>query len=222
MLSIRIVTTRAALAAAVVVAGVVGAAAQTAQPAATPGKPIQLLQIVERSDKTTKTKSHVKTVAKTVAKTHHKHVATKAHHGPLPANGPAITTVAAVPATDPSAEPALAFAEPMTNVVTVAGQSVQVAEPDDVNDIDRTADTLDKLARKNVAAADAAVAPAPEAPASSALIVTSTSTSAPQGKSSTSGNASWLAEALAALGGAIAAASAAWFLIGSTPQRLYG
>ncbi len=110
-----------------------------------------------------------------VAKTHHKHVATKAHHGPLPANGPAITTVAAVPAIDPPAEPALAFAEPMTNVVTVAGQSVQVAEPDDVNDIDRTADTLDKLARKNVAAADAAVAPAPEAPASSALIVTSTS-----------------------------------------------
>ena len=46
----------------------------------------------------------------------------KSHHGPLPANGPAITTVAAVPATDPPAEPALAFAEPMTNVVTVAGR----------------------------------------------------------------------------------------------------
>jgi hypothetical protein len=205
MLSIRIVATQAALAAAVLVAGVAGASAQTGPAAVTPGKPIQLLQIVERSDKTTKTKSHVKTVGKT----HHKHVATKAHHAPLQANSPAITTVAAVPAIDPPAEPMMALTEPMTNVVTVAGQAVQVAEPDDVNDIDRAADTPEKLARKIVAVADTAVASDPKVPAPDAFIVTST-----QDKSSKSENASWLAEALAALGGAVAAASAAWFLIG--------
>jgi hypothetical protein len=196
------------------IACAIGAAAQTAQPAATPGKPIQLLQIVERSDKTTKTKSHVKPVAKS----HHKHVAAKTHHAPVPANEPAIATVAAVPAIDPPTDPTLAFAEPMPNVVTVAGQSVQVAAPEDVNDIDRAADTLDKLARKNVAAADAAASLGPAVPASTATVVTS----APPDTSAGSVNASWLAEALAALGGAIAAASAAWFLIGSTPQRLYG
>ena len=107
----------------------------------------------------------------------------------------------------------LAVAEPMPNVVTVAGQSVQVAAPEDVNDIDRAADTLDKLARKNVAAA---VSSDSTAAASTETVVTSTP------KVAASGGNAWLAEALAALGGAIAAASAAWFLIGSTPQRLYG
>jgi hypothetical protein len=36
------------------------------------------------------------------------------------------------------------------------------------------------------------------------------------------GSASWFAQVLAALGGAVAAGSAAWFLIGSAPQRTYG
>lgn len=221
MLGIRIFGTSAVLTALILIASAAGAAAQTAQPAAAPGKPIQLLQIVERSDKATKAKSHVKPVAKA----RHRHVAAKAKHGPTPAeqaaDKPAITTVAAVPSTDPAAGQALAFAEPMPNVVTVAGQSVEVAAPDDVNDIDRAADTLEKLARKNVAVADAAVSaavsPDPAAPAPTATIVTPT----PPTPAAADGN-TWLAEALAALGGAIAAASAAWFLIGSTPQRLYG
>ena len=36
------------------------------------------------------------------------------------------------------------------------------------------------------------------------------------------GSASWIAQVLAALGGAIAAGSVAWFLIGASPQRMYG
>ena len=36
------------------------------------------------------------------------------------------------------------------------------------------------------------------------------------------GSTSWIMQVLAALGGAVAAGSVAWFLIGSTPQRTYG
>ena len=36
------------------------------------------------------------------------------------------------------------------------------------------------------------------------------------------GSASWIAQVLAALGGAVAAGTVAWFLIGGGPQRMYG
>jgi len=36
------------------------------------------------------------------------------------------------------------------------------------------------------------------------------------------GSASWIAQVLAALGGAIAAGTVAWFLIGAGPVRTYG
>jgi hypothetical protein len=36
------------------------------------------------------------------------------------------------------------------------------------------------------------------------------------------GSASWIAQVLAALGGAIAAGSVAWFWIGASPRRMYG
>ena len=38
----------------------------------------------------------------------------------------------------------------------------------------------------------------------------------------TVGSASWIAQVLAALGGAIAAGVVAWFLLGTGPQRMYG
>lgn len=36
------------------------------------------------------------------------------------------------------------------------------------------------------------------------------------------GSASWIAQVLAALGGAVAAGTLAWFLIGGGPVRTYG
>jgi hypothetical protein len=36
------------------------------------------------------------------------------------------------------------------------------------------------------------------------------------------GGASWIAQVLAALGGAVAAGAVAWFLIGGGPVRTYG
>jgi hypothetical protein len=36
------------------------------------------------------------------------------------------------------------------------------------------------------------------------------------------GSASWIAQVLAAFGGAVAAGVVAWFLIGGGPQRMYG
>jgi hypothetical protein len=38
---------------------------------------------------------------------------------------------------------------------------------------------------------------------------------------SPAGTSAWVAQLLAAIGGAMAAASVAWFLIGSAPQRTY-
>jgi hypothetical protein len=36
------------------------------------------------------------------------------------------------------------------------------------------------------------------------------------------GSTSWILQVMAALGGAVAAGSVAWFLIGAAPQRTYG
>jgi hypothetical protein len=162
-----------------------------------------------------------------VAKRHH--LATKmARRVPVPAKVSAVTAIAAVVPADPPIDPALAFAEPTPGVVTFAGQSVEVASPDDVNDIDRAADTPDKLVHRDIAAAvpvPAPVAAAPAPVASPAAVIASAHAAviAPSPtieKAPANPDTSWMAELLASLGGAIAAASAvAWFLIASAPRR---
>jgi hypothetical protein len=242
MSSTRIIVVAAALVAAALAAESGSATAQTAQPAATPGKPIQLLQILERPEQKGKAKSSTKTVAKPAAT---KHTASRSHHKskarktakhvatPAPAKDAEATpavTAAEVTKVDPPADPTLAFAEPMADVITVGGQSVRVASPDDVNDIDRAADTPDKLLRSDnaeVAPAAEAASPTPadakptDKPTDKPTVAAAAADPSPTEKAEKP-KGSWMAQALAALGGAIVAASAAWFLIGSAPQRLYG
>jgi hypothetical protein len=130
---------------------------------------------------------------------------------------------------------------PLPTAVVVGGQTVQVAEADQVNEIDLAADNTPPMEsteppsdRADVAAmADtmanaippraAFVAPAP---ADAGQGGNGENASASQNdsvqNSSAVGSASWIAQVLAALGGAIAAGAVAWFLIGAGPVRTYG
>ena len=103
---------------------------------------------------------------------------------------------------------------------------MQVASPDDVNALDLAADDQDAAGAKAATPSDVAD-PDPE-PAAQAMVAAPepaaqamVATPAPQ-DASPIGSASWIAQVLAALGGAVAAGSVAWFLIGSGPQRTYG
>jgi len=194
------------------------------------GKPIQLLQVTTQPDKT-KSKPHAKrimkirTAAKRTGRRHHLaaerpiHVAEAAKPA-APAAAPAdvwanVTPVTA-PATVASAAPApqLAAAAPEStpSELVVGGQTVHVVSPDDANEIDR--------------AADAQIAPSvtatPSAVATAAPAADTATVARAHEQTSHVGSASWIAQILAALGGAVAAGSAAWFLMGSAPQRTYG
>jgi len=110
--------------------------------------------------------------------------------------------------------------------IVVDGQTVQVASPNEVNDIDRDADMSTAPEDAALKGDFSAFAPAaPAEPTASAALAGPTApatmaAAAPQAVSPI-GSASWIAKLLAALGGAIAAGSAAWFLIGSAPPRIY-
>jgi hypothetical protein len=270
MINFRIIA-GAALTASLALAGVRGAAAQSSEAAAAPGKPIQLLHFVDKFGKTAKAKSHVsRKHVRTSAKRHSKHAAKRAakriaHHtpapdAPVPTKIPDDVAAAAVPAAALPSGAAQAVAEPTPAVVTVAGQSVRIASPEDVNELDRAADAPNQLARDTEAGTKAATdetaaapaepaqadpeptesasadaapadathpAPAPaaalaQAPADqprAAVATVAASASDDAGSKPGGTSASWIAQALAALGGAVAAASAAWFLIGSVPNR---
>jgi hypothetical protein len=88
------------------------------------------------------------------------------------------------------------------SALVVNGQTVQVTSPDQVNEMD-LADDNNNAAASHVAFA----APVQEDASQNASRV---------------GSASWIAQVLAALGGAVAAGSVAWFLIGFGPVRTYG
>jgi len=225
MLSIRIVAAGALIS----VMTVGGAMAQTATDTGA-GKPIQLLQVTTQPDKT-KSKPHAKrimkirTAAKRTGRRHHLaaerpiHVAEAAKPA-APAAAPAdvwanVTPVTA-PATVASAAPApqLAAAAPEStpSELVVGGQTVHVVSPDDANEIDRAADAQ---IIPSVAAKQSAVAPAAPAADTATIALAHEQTS-------NVGTASWIAQILAALGGAVAAGAAAWLLMGSAPQRTYG
>jgi hypothetical protein len=216
MLSIRI---RILAAAAALVMAVGGAAAQTATPSA-PGKPISLLQNVGQTGKT-KPKPHAKIARKPITRTHGAIAAAKsprtmalAQDASAPASvWPALAPAAptAVAATD-ALQPQTASVDRDPSALVVGGQTVQVASPGDVNAIDLAADDQGDAASAAPKSDEAQAAPVVQA-----MIATSA-----QHDASPVGSATWIAQVLAALGGAIAAGSVAWFLIGSTPQRIYG
>jgi hypothetical protein len=265
MLSIRLVAAGAAM---IIAMG--GAAAQSAA-TDSPGKPIQLLQILQRPGKArtklhakpvnksatrsvakakvrsaakSRVRSSAKSVAKLNTKLHAKPLRTAKHskaHGRLaavkhasaparaakaspPANiWPAVNTTAAMPLPETTApanvaaaalapQDTSALAVPAPNELVVRGQTVQVSPPDELNQIDRAAGDRE----------DATVTAQHEEVATAKPVAHAMVMKPAQPDPSQVGSASWIAQVLAALGGAVAAGSVAWFLIGSTPYRTYG
>jgi len=96
-----------------------------------------------------------------------------------------------------------------SNPTAVKVQTVKITAPDQANTLDLAAD------HAAPAVATPSDRPAVATPQQIAL-------AAPvQRDESAVGSASWIAQVLAALGGAIAAGAVAWFLIGSGPVRTY-
>jgi hypothetical protein len=105
---------------------------------------------------------------------------------------------------------------PAPNEVVVGGQTVQVAAPDQVNAIDLAAG--DKLEEAPAAATPDRPDVVLAAAAAQSVLAAPVDTQASQSAAS---KASWIAQAMAALGGAVVAGAVAWFLIGSGPVRIY-
>jgi hypothetical protein len=123
---------------------------------------------------------------------------------------------------------------PLPSSIQVGGQTVQVTSADQINEIDLAADNT-QLAESTAPPSDrtdimaAANAMANAMPASPAALVApvradagQTAQTASDQNATTVGSASWIAQVLGALGGAIAAGAIAWFLLGSGPERMYG
>jgi hypothetical protein len=236
MLNFRIVTA-ATISLLVSFTIVGGATAQTATNGS-PGKPLQLLKIFAQPKQATK--PHAKHLAKSSVRARlaahritklHRSVAaarrlravTKIAQAPDPVPTPAPASIlpdvnSAAPTNAAAAEggplPVSAPADAAPSELVIGGQTVQVTSADDVNEIDLAARQNAPLIMATTAPKTdfAAAEPAPQ----------SVAATPEQKEPSPVGSASWIAQVLAALGGAVTAGSVAWFLIGSTPQRMYG
>jgi hypothetical protein len=208
-----------------------GAAAQSATNQ-TPGKPLQLLKIVEQLTGPT-IKPHVRSHTRSAArKTVHHAAAGREKSRPQVQTAMAVApdniwpTVNPIPPTQVAAAESAPIASASSDLaigeLVVSGQTVQVASPDDVNAIDLAANDAvtpaGAAAPSGTAASTQAANDTIQPVAKSDSLTTASAT--PQ--LADIGSASWIAQVLAALGGAFAAGSAAWFLMGSAPQRMYG
>ena len=136
-------------------------------------------------------------------------------------SGPTAMTVDAATLT-PAPQIVAPVAASVPNELVVDGQTIRVASAAEANEIDLAANDA------SVAASDASLVTTtgrdtamtemtePAAKSDSAGATVS------QAQSAEIGSTSWFLQAMAALGGAVAAGSVAWFLIGSAPQRMYG
>jgi hypothetical protein len=239
MLRIRIVTGGAIGFLLVAGLGADGASAQTASNE-TAGSPIQLLQLLRPTP--AKTRPHARSAAKPVAKTrmalkgrNHWHPRIAARKRPQiaeeqekatpPAGAwPPAPSIAPAEVAAAQAMPTLGSvpAETLPAELIATGAMMRVAAQGDVNGVDfaakdagaepKAAQPIAAVARPS--AINEAAAPAPKSDSLLAAFV--------QPQTSEVGSASWILQVLAALGGAVAAGSAAWFLIGSAPVRSYG
>jgi hypothetical protein len=220
MLRIRIVSV-SVLAAIAVALTVNAAAAQTSD---TAGQPLTLLAGLHPPHTA---KAHAAPAHRKIAKLERKRVA---RHGPavamaepvappapagLPDNGWP-TPPQPAPDNTVAAAPAVQLATPAANdatpgAIVMNGQTVEIASPDDLNAIDRAAE-------------DSRDAPAalPADHADSATPVQTVLAAPVHDDASAVGGTPWIAQVLAALGGAVAAGVTAWFMIGPGPQRMYG
>ena len=124
---------------------------------------------------------------------------------------PEATRATQVASDEPEQQGAAVAAESAPSALLVGGRAVRVVSPDDANEIDLAADAPEVAASKGPRSDIAAAQP------SEAETVAVAQAREP----SPAGTSAWVAQLLAAIGGAMAAASVAWFLIGSAPQRTY-
>jgi hypothetical protein len=212
MPALRIATAGAALL-------VLTAGSTIAQPTGTAtSKPISILKILAPSDNA-KIKPHghrlgMPTWRTPAAATHQRtrHLLAVAPAAAAQADiwaTPEAATATQVASDEPEQQGAVVAAESAPSALVVGGRAVQVVSPDDANEIDMAADAPEVAASKGPRS-DIAAAQPPEA-----------ETVAVARPASPAGTSAWVAQLLAAIGGAMAAASVAWFLIGSAPQRTY-
>jgi hypothetical protein len=131
---------------------------------------------------------------------------------PPPGVWPGATPPADIAAAPPP-ETAPADTDPAPSEIAVGGQTVQVAAPDQLNAVDLAADNAEKETPTAALPDQADIAPAAQ---------TVLASRATHEDTNAVGSTSWIAQALAALGGALAAGAVGWFLIGSGPVRMYG
>jgi hypothetical protein len=220
MVCLRIVAASAAL-----LIGIGAAAAETGAegaPGGVPGRPISLAPTTQPATVTTKKLVHVKSAAKldkkTEKKAHRKFAAVKPVHVAMqsaaatpaawPALSPMPTADAASMAPPASAFPANPPSDSQLREMVIDGQTVRISSPNDVNELD--------LAGDKAGGAPAATKSDTPAPASASVATVAADDATPMSDSS------WYMQVFAALGGAVAAGSIAWFLIGSAPHRMYG
>ena len=233
MLSIRMVAAGAAL---MLLSGLTagGALAQTATDQA-PGKPLQLLQWSHTTAQSSEPKARPRAKRAERKITHTATAVAKHRRSPVktaeatpqatvwaPLNAVASKSTKIAATVEPVPQAGLAPANPTPSELVVAGQTVQIASPDQVNELDLTAQDSAATATNTMPAAPAASVPATNNVPAPASKSDSLATTWSQLSASQVGSTSWIAKVLAALGGAVAAGSAAWFLIGATPQRTYG
>jgi len=230
MLIIRIVTAGAMLVA------MAGAAAAQTDDGATPGKPILLLQVSQPAK--AKPNAHTKFVRKHKAKTARKFASRKTHFAARKDDPPPADTTALAPAAAASIAPAAAAdvtaasvwpADTATSPAAVAvpappdappappqsppsataggGETAQVPSLDQVN----AADLATGAPRDSAPA----LAPVDQAGGQQDTVPAVALAQQAGGKS----RDAWYEGLLATLGGALAAASVAWFLIGFAPPR---
>jgi hypothetical protein len=233
MSSIRVVAAGAAL---MLLSGLTGggALAQTATDQ-TPGKPLQLLQWSHATAQSSEPRVRPRAKIAERKITHTATAVPKHRRSPVetaeatpqatvwaPLNAVASDSTTIAPTVEPVPRAALAPASPIPSEFVVAGQTVQIASPDQVNELDLAAQDLAATASNTTSAVPAASVPAANTAPALASKSDSLATAWSQLSASQVGSTSWIAKVLAALGGAVAAGSAAWFLIGATPQRTYG
>jgi hypothetical protein len=238
MLRIGIVAARAIVAVFLIMSGMTvgGAMAQTAANGA-PGQPIQLLPIAQQGKAAAKSaakpadKSPVKSRVALRRKTKAYVAAARARHHAAPqladadpASRSATPTApaAAAPADDPAIAAAAAQPEPIPAGAPIAAHhTTQVAAPKAVKESDLAAP--DAGVAVNAASPTVVAAAAPSMREVADVTPKSESADvAAAPRESEVGSVSWILQVLGALGGAVTAGAVAWFLIGRSPQQIYG
>jgi hypothetical protein len=144
---------------------------------------------------------------------------------PAPADNawPAAPSAMSVDATTLAPTPQIVppVAAPAPSALIVDGQIVQVASADEANAIDLAANDASVVADDGSLSATTASHAATTDNAQAAVKADPAGVTVSAAQKADVGSTSWLLQVMAALGGAVAAGSAAWFLIGSAPQRAW-